>query len=161
MKRHEERSERTRAIARGLSRIVPMQVIEMIFNAKQLEHLICGTQRIDIELLKRHTDFANGVSPDEPYIKWFFESLEGLSDEEQRRFVRFAYGQDSLPANDDEWKRSRTANMRIMPAQKKGDKENQDELMITAQTCFFDVVVPKYSAQSLMDERVRQCLFLL
>ena len=60
------------------------------------------TPEINIELLKRHTEYS-GMGKDDPRIALFWKCLESYSNEERRRFIKFAWGQKRIPSSDREW----------------------------------------------------------
>jgi E3 ubiquitin-protein ligase HECTD4 len=51
---------------------------------------------VDIDLLQRHTVYS-GVSPDSPHIQYFWSVLRDFSQEDRRKFVRFAWAQVLSP----------------------------------------------------------------
>jgi hypothetical protein len=70
--------------------------------------LVCGRSFIDIDLLRRHTKYSDSVRPDAPHIEWFWQILNSFDSVNRRLFIRFAWAQDRLPADDAEFERSRT-----------------------------------------------------
>jgi hypothetical protein len=87
------------AIRQGILDVIPEAVLNLL-TWQELGLLVCGKPEIDISLLKRHTDFLN-VHSGEPYIEWFWQILEEFSQEERRALIRFCWGQERLPENDE------------------------------------------------------------
>ncbi len=111
----EESSQQAQALARGLQRVVPAGLLRL-FTPTEFQRMVCGRPTIDLVLLKRHTVLHDGIAADAPFIASFWRVLEGFTQEELKRFVQFSYAQRRLPSSDEDWRLSRTANMRIMPA---------------------------------------------
>ena len=115
------------------------------------------------------------------YIEYFWNVLESFTQEERKRFLQFTYAQRRLPSNDEEWRTSRTAKLRIKmyrfpepkaePTRrrrgfssrsltkkvimtKKLFQKKMDQQLPTAQTCFFDLYLPSYSSEKIMRERL-------
>jgi len=138
----------TRAIRRGLTDVVPLHLLS-ILSWQDLEWRICGKPKIDIKLLKRHTVY-NSVSPTAPHITYFWQVLEDFNQEDRRAFVRFVWGQERLPANDQEFDRTAT-RMLIKPYTGTTDP---DQAFPRADTCFFNLFLPEYSSPEVLREKL-------
>lgn len=133
-------------IRRGLADFIPLSLLNM-FTWQDLQWRICGRPQIDLKLLKRHTEYAEGISPTSPHIRYFWQVLRSFSQEDRRAFVRFAWAQERLPADDQEFARSQT-RMMIKPG------PVSDQVFPTADTCFFNLSLPVYSSPDIMRERL-------
>lgn len=112
-----------------------------------LEILVCGDPRIDIEALKRHTEYVGGWNngaEDENIVK-FWTVLEAFSHEERSRFLRFCWGRSRLPRGE-RW----PAQFRLT---KKGNGVNDNDMPI-GHTCFFQIELPVYSSIEVMRVRL-------
>ena len=145
--------------------------------------MMCGKETIDLDILRRHTIFGDKCDPKAKHIKYFWKVLKSFTQEELKRFISFTYAQRRLPSTDEEWKTSRTAQLRIKmyrfpePVKidprrqrrrlarssqtpkviimtKKSFQEKMDQQLPTAQTCFFDLYLPSYSSEKIMRERL-------
>ena len=59
---------------------------------------------MDIELLKRHANYEGSdpdYNADSKLIKMFWTFLEQITEDERQRFIKFCWGQQRLPANDE------------------------------------------------------------
>ena len=110
-----ESNTQLQALARGLQRMVPSQLLRL-FTEREFQRMVCGRSLIDLSLLKRHTTLDSKIDKDAPHIRQFWSVLETFTQEDLKKFIQFTYAQRRLPASDEEWRLSRTANMRIMPA---------------------------------------------
>ncbi|KAG7393228.1 E3 ubiquitin-protein ligase mib1 [Phytophthora pseudosyringae] len=140
------------AMMRGLGKIVPVQLLQLCVWS-ELQQWVSGSLEIDIELLKRHTRYSSGMSPEQfPHLETFWKVLSSFSEENKRRFINFAWGQDTLPADDAEFDRTHTRLLIKAPAQDNG--VNQDALLPKADTCFFNIELPVYSSEEIMREKL-------
>lgn len=65
------------AIRRGLSKIIPESILNLISH-EEMESWVCGTNLIDVNLIRRNTQvIGNDFSPE--LISMFWEFFEGLS----------------------------------------------------------------------------------
>eukprot|EP01125_Pyxidicula_operculata_P017974 TRINITY_DN635_c0_g1_i7.p1 TRINITY_DN635_c0_g1~~TRINITY_DN635_c0_g1_i7.p1 ORF type:complete len:2560 (+),score=862.47 TRINITY_DN635_c0_g1_i7:2323-10002(+) len=136
-------------IRRGISDVIPIHLLN-ILTWNDLEWRVCGKPTIDIKLLKRHTHYSE-VSPSSPHIIYFWNVLNSASQEERRAFLRFSWGQERLPANDQEFKRTST-RMLIKPYS--GSNKHPDQAFPKADTCFFNLHLPEYSSLEVLRERL-------
>jgi len=136
------------AIKKGLMDLIPGSLLNTL-TWQDLEWRVCGKPTIDIKLLKRHTEYS-GVSPNAPHVNYFWQVLESLTQEERRAFIRFAWGQERLPANDLEFQRAVT-RMLIKPYTSSKDP---DLAYPKADTCFFNLHLPEYSNPEILKARL-------
>ena len=162
MKECEQQSD---AIKRGICQIIPEALLNMV-SYQELEEWIYGKKSIDVELLRRHTEYAKGYSPKESdQIEWFWEILKEMTQEERRKFIRFCFAQSTIPPNDEEFER-RQIRFLIKPALAAGAGKEagagsataMDQRLPKADTCFFNFELPKYSSKEAMK---RQILFAI
>ncbi|GAB9463599.1 hypothetical protein Gpo141_00001053 [Globisporangium polare] len=139
------------AMLRGMSKIVPVQLLQLCVWT-ELQQWICGSLDINVELLKRHTRYSSGMSPDKfPHLEMFWRVLSSFNEENKRRFINFAWGQDTLPADDAEFDRTHTRLLiKVPPVTEK----SQDVLLPKADTCFFNIELPAYSSEAVMREKL-------
>ncbi|KAH9090129.1 hypothetical protein Ae201684P_014881 [Aphanomyces euteiches] len=139
------------AMLQGISKIVPLPLLPLC-TWTELQQWVCGSQAIDIELLKRHTKYSAGMTVDKnPHLEYFWRALASFSDDDRRRFINFAWGQESLPADDAEFDRTRT---RLLIKPPPATDKSQDSLLPKADTCFFNIELPAYSSLSTMKEKL-------
>ena len=127
-----------------------MQLLDL-YTWTDLERKICGDPSIDIDLLRRHTEYS-GVSPDAPYIGFFWSVLESFDQETRRKFVKFCWAQERLPASDAEFKAKRT-RMLIKAAVKASPTS-----LPRADTCFFNLELPPYKSEAQLREKLLYAL---
>jgi hypothetical protein len=136
------------AIRRGLNDIIPYRLMDH-WTWQDLEWKVCGKPIIDINMLKRHTIYS-GVSADAPHIGYFWQTLQELNQTDRRGFLRFVWAQERLPVSDEEFERTKT-RMMIKPFLGLSDPNSA---FPKADTCFFNVMLPEYSSQKILKERL-------
>ena len=80
----------------------------LVVTARELEIWICGKSKVDFELLKRHTKYSSGLSENSERVKLFWEVISNFREDDKLRFIKFCWGQERLPANDEEFERTNT-----------------------------------------------------
>lgn len=138
------------AIRRGILRAVPAQLLAL-YTWQELRCAVCGEAEVDLALLRRHTQYADPLSAGHPLVAAFWDVAEAFSAEERRKLVRFAWGQDRLPANDAEFERTAT-RLLIKPAIAVDGQPNGQ--LPRADTCFLNIELPPYSSAEVMRERL-------
>lgn len=143
-KRLVESAKQVKAIQKGLNAVVPVRMLSL-FSWYDLEILICGNPKIDIEALRRHTVYQGGLSPSSPLVKIFWKVLYSFSQEERQLFLRFVWGRNRLPATESDWSSSFTIKLLNV---------SQESLPI-AHTCFFSFDLPPYKTFELARDKLR------
>merc|ERR1712196_80118 len=67
----------------------------------ELEFLFTGTQTIDVEDWKRHTEYVGGLAKkgtEHEVVRWFWEVLDEFSEEQRTRLLQFSTGSSRVPA---------------------------------------------------------------
>ena len=131
--RLKEFDKQVEAIKLGINQVVPLDVINL-FTWQQVELLVSGSPKFDIELWKLRTD-SSGLSP--KTLSLFWKVIESLTPKEQAGFVRFAWGRSRLPPASEF-----TTRMRLTSA--------GAATLPIAHTCFFSVELPDYCNEEEM-----------
>jgi hypothetical protein len=89
-------------IRQGLCSVVPWAYLTL-FTPHELEETVCGKGYIDIQMLKRHTDYEND-DESSPHIQRFWSVLSDMFSEEQKKlFLIFVWGRSTLPYRDEDF----------------------------------------------------------
>eukprot|EP01022_Parablepharisma_sp_SALTPOND_P017236 TRINITY_DN2714_c0_g1_i1.p1 TRINITY_DN2714_c0_g1~~TRINITY_DN2714_c0_g1_i1.p1 ORF type:complete len:4242 (-),score=491.35 TRINITY_DN2714_c0_g1_i1:9625-22350(-) len=145
-----ESTPQCKAVRKGISLVVPIALLNFL-TYKEVEALVCGKPAVDIPLLKRHTRYSKGLSESSERIKYFWEVLSEFNEIDKLRFIKFCWGQERLPATDEEYER-RQVRFMIKPALRKGG--NEEAALPKADTCFFNLELPNYKSKEVMRERL-------
>ncbi len=81
---------------RGLHSLLPPHTFTLL-TAPDLELLVCGRPDIDLAMLRRHTEFSAPYTAEGPVAQRLWRVLDTLSQDQLRRFVKFAFAQEQLP----------------------------------------------------------------
>jgi len=154
LKRMKECQLQCQAIKRGITKVVPEALLNLVTYA-ELEQWVCGKKDVDIDLLKRHTKYGGDkkteiLTEDSRRIKWFWEVLHEFSPEDKLKFIKFCWGQERLPPNDEEFERRQTRFM-IKPSL---NAAHGDNALPKADTCFFNLELPNYSSKEVMRRKL-------
>ena len=147
-----------RFVEEGFKDVVPQNLVSLL-DGRDLEDIICGSPDVDVAMLQQHTRYGMGLTEHHPLAVAFWDTLTNVfSDEERRRFVRFAWGQERLPSTHAEYAAN---NVRLLlNLKKKEDGASVDRVLPTAQTCFFIVELPEYSSREVLTEQLRKAVNL-
>ncbi|KAF4324887.1 hypothetical protein BBO99_00001829 [Phytophthora kernoviae] len=123
------------AMLRGIGKIVPVQLLQLCVWS-ELQQWVSGSLKIDVELLKRHTRYSSGMSPEQfPHLEIFWKVLSGFSEENKRRFINFAWGQDTLPVDDAEFDRTHTRLLIKAPQVYSSEEIMRKKLLLAITLC--------------------------
>ena len=132
-----------KAIARGMDSVVSMRVLQL-FSWQQLEILVSGDPRIDIESWKSFTD-SSGVPAKTASLFWTV--MASLLPKEQSGFIRFAWGRSRLPPPKDFHVKMKLTRM-----------TSAAHRLPIAHTCFFHVELPDYLTEDEMLHGLLTCI---
>jgi hypothetical protein len=76
-----------KAFREGLMNVLPVELFP-IFTSHELESLICGSSQIDMNLIKKFTEYE-GFEGNSSFIGEFWEVLNEMTDEEKTLFLRY------------------------------------------------------------------------
>uniref|UniRef100_A0A1E1WF09 Ubiquitin-protein ligase E3C n=2 Tax=Pectinophora gossypiella TaxID=13191 RepID=A0A1E1WF09_PECGO len=77
------------AFKRGLTSVVNVEWLRM-FSCRELQLLISGAEvPIDVDDLRRHTQYAGGFSATHPTVLCFWKVLENFTDDQRRQLLKF------------------------------------------------------------------------
>lgn len=72
--RLEESARQVAAIRTGIAKLVPLSLLSLS-TGPELEKLVCGKRKVDLELLKRHTVYAGGLTKDSRRVRYFWATI--------------------------------------------------------------------------------------
>ncbi|KAL3161776.1 hypothetical protein ABBQ38_008870 [Trebouxia sp. C0009 RCD-2024] len=132
------------AFQRGFKRLCGGPALKL-FRAEELEKLICGSQSLDFLALEKHTRYDDGYSAQSQVVKWFWEVVHGLPQEQQKQLLFFVTGSDRVPIKG---LASLTPPFTISRAGPHSDR------LPTAHTCFNHLLLPDYQDLESMRGRL-------
>lgn len=130
------------AFAKGFRKVCGGAALDL-FNAEELELLICGNPVLDTHELEAGTRYEDGYSGSEEVVRNFWEVLHEFSELEKRAFLKFMSGSDRSPIEG-------LAKMNFVIS-RNGDDE---ERLPSAHTCFNHMLLPEYSSKEILREKL-------
>ncbi|CAF1532728.1 unnamed protein product [Didymodactylos carnosus] len=118
----------------------------LLLIPEELEVLICGAQECDLTDLAKITTYDNCRS-DENFIKWFWEVVEELPVDKQRRLLLFVTGSDRMPVGG-------ISEMTFKIGKLISNKFNINELLPMSHTCFNQLLLPPYPSKKILKEKL-------
>lgn len=151
-KKELECKEKVNCIMAGMCTILPMGIIRSLFTWEEVQLRICGSDGINLNLLKKCTIYQVGISKEDRHIQNFWSVISSLNPFHLKLFLKFACNQERLPKPQDCNNLPPPYPMKIAPADAR--EEIQDNLLIRAETCIFMVKIPRYSNIDVMREKL-------
>ncbi len=130
------------AIRGGLVSIIPPRALQLL-TWREMELLVCGDPVVDVQLLKKHTQYDSYEESSEGVAR-FWRCFETLSNEERGKFIRFSWGRSRLPEPGQFSRKFRLS--------KRG---GNDGSLPVAHACFWQVEWPEYSTDEIALQRMR------
>ena len=122
---------------RGFYRVFNRDLCK-ILSPEELELIICGTQTLDFNELKRVCHYEE-YTKDSETIKYFWEILLDFKEEEKKKFLSFVTGCDRAPID----------GLGSLPITISNGGNNLDQLP-SAHTCFNNLILPDYKNKEKM-----------
>ena len=140
-------------IQEGLFKYIPKTIIKTL-NSYELELLICGQPFIDVNAWKENSIYKGKFSKNNNCVKWFWEEIYKLNQENLRRFLQFSTGSSRVPINgfqNLESNRGEIAKfcLNSVPYNKHGNN------FIRAHTCFNRLDVPIFKKKTEVHDAIQ------
>lgn len=135
----------------GFHQIVPQECISY-FQAKELQLLISGVPEVDIQDLKRNTDYS-GYNPTDQIIVWFWEVVSEYSQEDLAKLVQFITGTSKIPVEGFSHMIGMNGIQRISI-----HRDPCDHQLPKSHTCFNQLDLPNYPSKEMLKKKLGICL---
>ncbi|KAF0720806.1 Aste57867_1 [Aphanomyces stellatus] len=132
------------AMKQGLCTIVPANAVAL-FTYDELETRMCGRADVDVTLLQANTEYDEDISADDAFVQRFWRVLREMSQEDKCAFLRFVSARSRLPMD----QHSFGQKFKIQAASGEGMSQNPDDCLPKSHTCFFALLLPKYSTDEI------------
>ncbi|GCB71426.1 hypothetical protein scyTo_0001567 [Scyliorhinus torazame] len=83
------------ALQKGFNEVISQHLLKT-FDEKELELIICGLGKIDINDWKSNTRLKH-CTPDSNIVKWFWKAVESFDEERRARLLQFVTGSSRVP----------------------------------------------------------------
>lgn len=138
------------AFREGFNFIFPLDKLD-VFDPNELETLICGSIEQDWskDAILEAANYTHGYTVHSKVSQWFATLLSSFTEEERRKFLRFATGSPRLPPRG-----FKGFHHRLTLSRKDAEKNHSaDDYYPSVSTCFLFIKVPEYSSFELFKER--------
>ncbi|KAF0701239.1 Aste57867_8276 [Aphanomyces stellatus] len=93
--------EQVAALLKGLFDVIPSNLLA-VFDYQELELLICGVPKIDVDDWERHSDvkyldFDHPSKGEHKVIEWFWATVAEFSQDQRARLLQFVTGTSRVP----------------------------------------------------------------
>ena len=130
----------------GFDEIVPPKLIQM-FSPSELNLMICGIPKININDMKMFTHYINPYNKDHPVIQMFFRMLTKWSHENLAKLLLFITGSSQVPINGFKDFQDTGNPICISPG---GEKDR----LPAAHTCSNMLCLPYYDDENDMNDKL-------
>jgi ubiquitin-protein ligase E3 A len=119
-----------------------------LFSSSELKTMVSGAPDLNFHELEKVTLYDGGYSPDTLVVKWFWNVVHSkMSLEQQRRLLLFVTGSDRAPIKG-------LGSVRFI-IQRSGP---DSDYLPTASTCFNVLLLPDYSSERKLEERLLKAI---
>lgn len=84
------------ALLRGFHTVLPLKFVGY-FDPGELELLLCGLPMVDVKEWESYTEYRGCLSHEHQVVRWFWEVVEELTQEELSNLLMFSMGTYRLP----------------------------------------------------------------
>eukprot|EP00656_Telonema_subtile_P005025 TRINITY_DN12284_c0_g1_i1.p1 TRINITY_DN12284_c0_g1~~TRINITY_DN12284_c0_g1_i1.p1 ORF type:complete len:1939 (+),score=482.72 TRINITY_DN12284_c0_g1_i1:116-5932(+) len=133
-----ESTKQIEAIQRGLTAVIPIQVLKL-WTFKEFDEAVCGLPDIPLEALQDNVVWD--IDRNAPEIKHLWAAVERFNDEERSLLLRFSTGRSRLPCK--------------LKISSMGGGPNA---LPTSHTCFFQLCIPPYRDSEVAYEKIRYAI---
>jgi hypothetical protein len=131
----------------GLGNVLPVEVLPLM-TGEELQGIICGNPDVDVDLLKRVTEYEGYDATDE-VVAFFWQTLREISNEDRKQFLQFVWARNRLPMREADF----DAPFKIQK-DSLNTGSRADEALPSASTCFFSLSLPEYSSQAILKAKL-------
>lgn len=143
-----EATKQLQSFEAGLCVSLPLEILHL-FTYEELENLISGCRVLNIEVLKQCTEYEN-IDPNANYIKWFWEVLNEMNEEQKVQFLKFVLARSRMPSSAKYF----PMKFKVQRGSGKNIDEDPDSYMPHSQTCFFSLSLPAYTSKDILREKL-------
>jgi hypothetical protein len=147
---HRLARDQLEALKSGFVAVVEQGEIQM-FTADELEMLICGSPKINVDDLEKNVIISAPYSREHPVIKTFFAMLRKWDEAQLGRLLWFITGSSALPVGGFEVLKKAGIGIQIEPVA-------DVTVLPTAHTCFAILDLPQYQSGEIMETMFNRAL---
>lgn len=142
------------AVRDGFASVVPAAVLPL-FTWEEVELQVCGRPGVDIDLLQANTEYDDDISWSDAHIQSFWRVLRAFDDRDRSQFLRFVWARSRLPYRAVDFHQK----FKIHSPTGEGAREDPDQYLPKAHTCFFSINLPRYSSDEIMAKKLSYTMY--
>uniref|UniRef100_A0A8C3SAE3 HECT-type E3 ubiquitin transferase n=1 Tax=Chelydra serpentina TaxID=8475 RepID=A0A8C3SAE3_CHESE len=136
------------ALQKGFNEVIPQHLLKT-FDEKELELIICGLGKIDVNDWKANTRLKH-CTPDSNIVKWFWKAVELFDEERRARLLQFVTGSSRVPLQGFKALQG-AAGPRLFTIHQIDASTNN---LPKAHTCFNRIDIPPYESYDKLYEKL-------
>ncbi|XP_072171197.1 ubiquitin-protein ligase E3A-like [Diadema setosum] len=136
-----------RAFRRGFDMVTDESPLKTWFRPDEVELLVCGSKNFDFDELEKATEYDGGYTSSSPIIKYFWEIVHNMDDDQKKKLLMFTTGSDRVPVGG-------LSKLRLIIAKNGPDSDR----LPTSHTCFNVLLLPEYSSKAKLEERLLKAI---
>lgn len=142
------------AVRDGFTSVVPAAVLPL-FTWEEVELQVCGRPGVDIDLLQANTEYDDDISWSDAHIQSFWRVLRAFDDSDRSQFLRFVWARSRLPCKAVDFHQK----FKIHSPTGEGARQDPDNYLPKAHTCFFSINLPRYSSDEIMAKKLSYTMY--
>lgn len=147
--------EQVSAILEGLYDVIPRNLLA-VFDYQELELLLCGMPKIDVDDWQDHADvkhqtFDQPTKAEKKVVEWFWETVRSFSQEQRARLLQFVTGTSRVPVEGFKALLSNDGRVRRFGIQIVACGTPPAGLYPKAHTCFNRIDLPMYQTKQELE----------
>ncbi|KAF6768107.1 hypothetical protein AHF37_08491 [Paragonimus kellicotti] len=139
--------EQTEAFLKGFADVFPLQWLQY-FDERELEVLLCGMQKLDVNDWETNTIYKNYTARSKE-VQWFWQFVRSLSQEQRVRLLQFVTGTCRIPVGGFKDLMGSNGQQRFC-IERVGD----DTWLPRSHTCFNRLDLPPYRSFDQLKEKL-------
>ena len=144
-------------IQEGLFTFIPKDILNSV-TSSELELLICGQPFIDVNDWNKNSIYKGDFNKNHILVKWFWEEIYKLSQDDLRKLLQFSTGTSRVPINGFKKLESNRGEIAKFCLNSIVYNKNKKNNFIRAHTCFNRLDIPIFPSQEELHEAI---LFVL
>ncbi|KAL8163594.1 UNVERIFIED_CONTAM: E3 ubiquitin-protein ligase smurf2, partial [Gekko kuhli] len=136
------------ALQKGFNEVIPQHLLKT-FDEKELELIICGLGKIDVNDWKANTRLKH-CTPESNIVKWFWKAVELFDEERRARLLQFVTGSSRVPLQGFKALQG-AAGPRLFTIHQVDASTNN---LPKAHTCFNRIDIPPYESYEKLYEKL-------
>jgi hypothetical protein len=149
-------NEQLSALSSGIISLIPKDIL-CALDRDELEFILCGDQEISLEDWKENTHYKGIYNKSHPIIKWFWDILSKLSNNDLEKFFRFCTGSTRVPIEGFKGLTSNNGKLCGFSIEPRS-YDNEEMNFIIAHTCFNRIEVPLYPTMEAMEKSIKKII---